>query len=194
MPTDRLQGLFAAIDNANAQDPNHTAIDGTDVPNELLYGQRMSACLQEYYPNASECLQIAARAQHIERWKSPRSDFPEGRSGYKKWRSQLALFHGQRAGELMKAEGYSDEEIERVKFLILKRQLKRDDETQALEDVVCLVFLKFYFEPFVAKHSEEKIIDIVQKTWAKMSDFGQKSALKLTFSEKILKILQKSLA
>lgn len=194
MPTPRLQRVLTAIDKANAQDPNLTLVNDSEIPNELLYGQRMSSCLEEYYPEASECLQIAARAQHIERWTSPRSDYPEGRSGYKKWRSQLALFHGQRAGELMKAEDYSDEEIERVKFLILKRQLKRDDETQALEDVACLVFLKYYFEPFVVKHTEEKIIDIVQKTWAKMSDFGQKSALKLPFPEKILKILQKSLA
>lgn len=194
MPSARLQRVFAAIDHANSQDPNLTNVNGEDTPNELLYGQRMSTCLDTVFPNSSECLQIAARAQHIERWKSPRTDFPEGRSGYKKWRSQLALFHGQRAGEIMEAEGYSNEEIERVKFLILKRQLKRDEETQALEDVICLVFLEYYFEPFIAKHSEEKIIDIVQKTWAKMSDFGQKTALKLSFSEKILNILQKSLA
>lgn len=189
----RLNRVFAAIDQANAQDPNIVVIDGLPTPVELLYGQRMTETLNTFAPDASECLQIAARAQHIERWRSPRTAYPEGRSGYKKWRSELALFHGQRAGEIMATENYTSDEIERVKYLLQKRQLKRDPETQTLEDVICLVFLQYHFEDFVTKHSEEKIIDIVRKTWNKMSDDGHKSALKLTFSEKISTILQKSL-
>lgn len=190
----RLEATLKAIDEANTQDPNLEHVNNQQIPKELIYGERMSRVLIEYAPNASEHLQIAARAQHIERWRSPRSDFPEGRSGYKKWRSQLALFHAQRAGEIMAEQGYGEEDIERVKFLVQKRQLKRDNETQILEDVICLVFLQYYFEPFAAKHSEEKIIDIVQKTWRKMSDKGHQAALKIPYSEEIYKILQKSLA
>ncbi len=191
---DRLDRVLSSIDTANALDPNKENVSDTEIPKELLYGQRMSDELSLFAPDSSEFLQIAARAQHIERWKSPRSDFPEGRSGYKKWRSQLSLFHAQRAGEIMSSHGYCDNDIEQVKFLIQKRQLKRNLETQTLEDVICLVFLKYYFADFAAKHNEEKIIDIVQKTWKKMSDIGQKSALKIPFPEKISIILQKSLS
>lgn len=191
---DRLERVFSAIDAANALDPNKEHVSDTEIPKELLYGQRMSDELTQFAPEASDFLQIAARAQHIERWKSPRSDYPEGRSGYKKWRSQLSLFHAQRAGEIMSEHGYSDEDIEHVKFLIQKRQLKRNPETQTLEDVICLVFLRYYFADFAAKHNEDKIIDIVQKTWKKMSETGQKSALNIPFSEKISEILKKSLS
>ena len=189
-----LSEALVAFDAANAQDPNKETHDGQDIAKELLYGQRMSEELQAFCPEASEALQLAARAQHIERWKSPRSDYPEGRSGYKKWRSQLSLFHAQRAGEIMQSLGYAEDEIEKVKYLIQKRQLKRNPETQTLEDVICLVFLRYYFEDFAAKHNEEKIIDIVQKTWKKMSDDGQNAALKINFPEKILNLLKKSLS
>ncbi|MFL0809779.1 MAG: DUF4202 domain-containing protein [Agarilytica sp.] len=194
MNTQLLAAALDAFDNANSADPNQEFLTDVPLPKELLYGQRMSEVLSKFAPEASEHLQLSARAQHIERWKSPRSDFPEGRAGYKKWRSQLSLFHAQRAGELMTDVGYSEEDVDRVKFLIQKRHLKRDPETQCLEDVACLVFLEYYFEEFTAKHSEEKIIDIVQKTWGKMSDKGQKAALKIHFPEKISNILQKSLA
>ncbi len=189
----RLTETLAAIDDANSKDPNTTLIDGKQIANELLYSQRMTHTLKSFCPNASELLQIAAHAQHIERWKSPRSDYPEGRSGYKKWRAELGLFHGQRAGEIMATHGYSESDIDRVKFLLQKRQLKRDPETQTLEDVICLVFLEHYFESFANKHDEQKLIDIVQKTWKKMSESGQKSALTLNYSDKISQILKKSL-
>ncbi len=191
---DKLAVALDAIDAANALDPNKEIIHDTEIPKELIYGQRMSEVLGAFAPEASEHLQIATRAQHIERWKSARSDYPEGRSGYKKWRSQLSLFHAQRAGEIMSEAGYEEADVERVKFLVQKRQLKQDIETQTLEDVACLVFLKHYFVDFAAKHNEEKLIDIVQKTWGKMSENGQSTALKIDFPEEILSILKKSLA
>jgi len=191
--TTPLAKALTAFDAANALDPNLETVMGDSYPKELLYGQRMSKELARFKPNASEHLQLAARAQHIERWKSPRNDFPEGRAGYKKWRSQLSLYHAQRAGEIMSSVGYGSDDIEKVQYLIQKRQLKRNPETQALEDVVCLVFLKYYFESFAAKHKEDKIIDIVQKTWLKMSEECRKVALEITFSKNIVKILQKSL-
>jgi len=153
----------------------------------------MSETLAAFAPDAGDCLQIAARAQHIERWKSARADYPEGRAGYKKWRSELSQFHARRAGEIMREHHYSEEEVQRTEFLIQKRQLKRNPETQTLEDVICLVFLKHYFVAFAAKHNEDKLIDIVKKTWNKMSDSGHEAALKLDFSEEILNLLKKSL-
>lgn len=193
MHKDLLDNTLAAFDKANACDPNMEIYKGKEIPRELLYGQRMSEELSMFVSAPSVHLQLAARAQHIERWQSPRSDYPDGRSGYKKWRSQLYLFHAQRAGEIMQAQGYDQDDIDRVRFLIQKRQMKTDQESQTLEDTVCLVFLRHYIEAFTLKHSQEKLIGIIQKTWNKMSENGHQAALKINFSEKIFSLLQKSL-
>ena len=103
MSTDRLSATLAAIDKANAADPNHAA-DGT--PEALLYGQRMSDELARLVPDASDLLQVAVRGQHIERWTSPRASYPEGREGYLAWRRDLGAFHATRVAEIMEASGY----------------------------------------------------------------------------------------
>lgn len=191
----QLSVSLLQIDEANSQDPNTEtcAVSGKTYPKELLYAQRMSEELLAFAPNASEHLQIAARAQHIERWKSPRDSYAEGRAGYKKWRAELALFHAESAAKIMQASGYPPEDCDRVKFLIQKRQLHRDKETQILEDVICLVFLKYYFGSFANKHHENKVIDIVQKTWKKMSDSGRQAALKIEFPRKLSLLINKAL-
>ncbi len=190
---EQLAHTFAAFDAANAQDPNLEEINGESHPKELVYGQRMSARLNNFLPNASVELQLAARCQHICRWQIPRSDYPMDRQGYKKWRLDLAVFHGETAGKILFDKGYSEQTVERVKDLLLKRGLKRDAEVQALEDVICLVFLEFYLEEFAVKHEEAKLIDIIQKTWNKMSDPGHAAALKLPLSEAMLKLITKAL-
>jgi hypothetical protein len=192
----RLSLVVTLIDEANAVDPNIEICPdtGAPAPKELLYGQRMTRMLGEFNPEASENLKIAARAQHIERWKSPRTNFPEGRTGYKKWRSQLSVFHADRATELMAQAGYNHEEQQRVRYLIQKRQIKRDPETQALEDVICLVFLKHYLAGFAGKHDEPKLIDIIQKTWAKMSETGHSAALNIQLPDTLQALVAKALA
>lgn len=190
----RLSTVIELIDNANRLDPNLEAdSNGHMTAKELLYSQRMSDCMADFCPGASEHLQIAARAQHIERWKSARSDYPEGRVGYLKWRKELGIFHSERAAELMREAEYSDEDIERTQFLIQKKSIKRDSESQTLEDVICLVFLTHYLDPFAAKHDEAKLIDIIQKTWGKMSDNGHAAALKIPFSDSMAALIQKAL-
>jgi hypothetical protein len=189
----QLEKTLAAFDAANAQDPNTEIVDGKNIPKELIYSQRMTSQLHKFSPEASEALQLAARSQHICRWKIPRSDYPMDRQGYKKWRLDLAVFHGETAGQIMQANGYSEELIQRVKDLLLKRSLKRDNEVQALEDVVCLVFLEFYLEDFATKHDETKLIDIIQKTWNKMSEAGRIAALKLPLSNTMLALVNKAL-
>jgi hypothetical protein len=190
----QLEKTFIAFDTANAQDPNTETVNGIAIAKELIYGQRMSEKLHSFYPDASIALQLAARSQHICRWKIPRSDYPMDRQGYKRWRLDLAAFHGATAGEILAAHGYSDDIIQRVKDLLLKRSLKRDEEVQALEDVICLVFLEFYMEDFATKHDEEKLIDIIQKTWNKMSNTGHEAALKLPLSQPILTLVGKALS
>lgn len=189
----QLIAALAAFDAANAQDPNFDAVNGQAIAKELLYGQRMSEKLHSLQPNASVELQLAVRSQHICRWKIPRNDYPMDRQGYKRWRVDLAAFHGDVAGEILAANGYGDDTIQRVKDLLLKRSLKRDDEVQTLEDVACLVFLEFYMDDFAAKHDEPKLIDIIQKTWNKMSSRGHAAALKLPLSQSTLSLVGKAL-
>jgi len=189
----RLEQTLAEFDAFNSQDPNIEIVDGKETPKELIYSQRMTKQLHKFLPNASEALQLAVRSQHICRWKIPRSDYPMDRQGYKKWRLDLALFHGETAGEIMAENGYDEQFVQRVKDLLLKRSLKRDDEVQALEDVVCLVFLEFYLDDFATKHDEAKLIDIIQKTWNKMSEEGHAAALKLPLSNAMLSLVTKAL-
>ncbi len=182
-----------AFDLANSKDPNIEVVDGKDIPKELIYGQRMTKVLNNFEPAASTSLQLAARCQHICRWESPRSDYEMNRVGYLKWRADLKKFHAKKASDILSELGFDAETIDRVAFLLQKKQLKRDDETQTLEDVICLVFLEYYYEAFSAKHTDEKVIDIIQKTWKKMSEDGHAAALKIAYSEKGLSLIQKAL-
>lgn len=194
MNVQRLQNTLAAFDAANKQDPNTETVDGIPVAKEWIYSQRMSARLTKFCLDASEELQLAARSQHICRWKIPRSDYPMDRAGYKKWRLDLAQMHGEIAGDIMASQGYQEATISRVKDLLLKRSLKRDEEVQVLENVICLVFIEFYLEEFAAKHDEEKLIDIIRKTWNKMSANGHTAALKLPLNDNMLALIGKALS
>lgn len=193
--TGDYEAAVAKIDAANAEDPNLEEEKGEKVPKELLYGKRMAAMLQDTYPEASEVLKLAARSQHIRRWEIPREDYPMDRKGYLLWRTKLKQFHGELAAEILKANGYSSQDLIKIEDLINKRRLKSDPETQALEDVVCLVFLKYYFDAFINKHEkeEEKLLGILQKTWHKMSPKGHEKALSLGHTERALALINKAL-
>ncbi|MBK0327650.1 DUF4202 domain-containing protein [Rhodobacteraceae bacterium F11138] len=160
-----LTAALTAIDTANAQDPDRT--EGT--PAAQLYGQRMSKELARLFPDASETLQIAARGQHIERWILKRTEYPQGREGYLIWRRDLARHHATRVGAIMRDAGYSQADADAAGKMIRKEGLKRDPQVQALEDVICFVFLKWYFAPFSSSQEPDKLRRIVQKTARKMS-------------------------
>ncbi len=179
--TDRLAAVLAAIDAANAADPARE--DGQ--PAELLYGRRMSEVLGEFAPAASEHLRIAARGQHVERWTHPRSAAPEGRAGYLRWREELKRFHAARVAGFMADSGWPGPDRERVASLIRKEGIKRDAEAQTLEDVICLVFIRWYFADFAASRPQEKVRDIVAKTGRKMSPGGRRAALALGLPDDI---------
>lgn len=170
MNSTRYLAAIAAFDSANAADPNQTLVDGKTYPKELLYAQRMTQMQQRYAPEASEAVQLAVRAQHILRWKIPRSDYAMNKAGYMQWRTTLYQFHAETAGALM--QGYDDEMIQRVKTIISKKALKTDPETQLMEDIVGLVFIEHYLWDFANDHpeyDEPKWLLIIQKTWNKMS-------------------------
>lgn len=179
MASERLVAVLAAIDAANGADPDTEDTDGCRAPSAQLYGRRMSQVLADYAPEASDHLKIAVRGQHIERWKRPRGDYPEGRTGYLEWRRDAGRYHAKRVGDLMRDAGYGDEDRERVAALIRKQGLKQDPEAQTLEDVACLVFMRWYFDAFAARHSPDAVFGIVSKTARKMSPAGRKAALAL---------------
>jgi hypothetical protein len=191
--SDRFSVAIARIDRANREDPNSEIVEGVAHPKELLYSLRMSRCLQQLEPTASEALLLAARAQHIRRWTIPRSSYPMDRAGYHRWRAGLAKFHAETAAEILRQVGYDSAMVERVQTLIRKEELRSDPETQLLEDVVCVVFLESYFSSFSTKHDKIKVIDILRKTWRKMSPRAHKAALALDLSPTARSLIERAL-
>jgi len=189
----KLSKTLRLIDEANLKDPNKVDVGGDMLPAEHVYGQRMSMVLQDYVKEAGPYLQIAARGQHIERWKTPRSDFPEGKTGYFHWRNILKKFHAARVSEIMKEVGYGEDACGRVSDLIRKKGLAHDLEVQRLEDVIVLVFLQYYAEEFLAKHTPEKGIDVMAKTAKKMSANGIVKASMTNFPHKVGQVLEEAL-
>ena len=193
MSFERLSQILDLVDQANAKDPHNVAVNGHEKPAELIYGQRMSSALDKFCTAASDHLRIAVRAQHIERWSSPRKNYPDGRAGYLKWRSELMAFHARRTSELMQQAEYEQADIDRVAVLITKKGLKRDPEVQILEDVICLVFLEHYAADFIAKHDDAKVLDILKKTARKMSANGVSAAGNLALPDRLAGLLNKAL-
>jgi hypothetical protein len=191
--SNRFRKAIGQFDAVNREDPNRESFQKKSFPKELLYAQRMTACLDRLAPDASEPLRLAARCQHIARWKIPRSNYPMDRLGYQRWRTTLNRFHAEKAGEILNVLGYADEMVSRVQGFLLKKHLKNDSEMQLLEDVICLVFLESYFSGFSKKHAESKMITIVQKTWNKMSLRGQEAALQLDLLPEDLALIKKAL-
>lgn len=201
--TTPLKKALSAIDNINQTDINITLVDGTEHPKELIYGQRMTECLAKHWPDASELLQIAVRAQHVKRWHLKRAEFEQGKAGYYQWRIALGKFHGELAASIMLECGYTADEAEQTaaiirKDLIRQGKAKTNDDSQTLEDVACLVFLEHYFDDFSAKYiaenNEEKIIRIVKLTWKKMSERGHEIALTLPLPKHLAALVSKALS
>jgi len=194
-----LDRAMALIDAANSEDPNQVSADGRDWPKELLYSHRMSDMLQRFAPDADDAMQLAIRAQHIQRWKSPRDNYPMDRIGYLQWRKDLYKFHAQTAAELLAQAGYGDEVISRVSKAVAKQQIKENPDTQLLEDVTDLVFIEHYMLEFAGKHpeyDEAKWLDIIRKTWKKMSTGAQQFALSgaVQLPEPLIPLIQKAVA
>lgn len=188
-----LDATLAAIDAANAEDPRK--VEGQAF--ETHYAERMSARLSALYPEASDLLKIAARAQHLRRWEIARGDYPEGRRGYNEWRRSCRTHHAELAGQIMRANGYDEAATAHVAALIRKEQLKKDPESQALENVAAVVFLEHYFEDFLVKYEgydDEKIVDILGKTLCKMSPRGHAAALALPLPERARALVSAAVA
>ena len=177
--SDRFQRAIDRFDAANAEDPNEDLVNGVAQPRELVYARRMTARLDRYRPDAPEPVRLAARCQHIRRWTSARADYPDGRDGYRAWRTALARFHALTAAAILRDVGYDNAVVARVESLLRKERFKADPDVQLLEDVICLVFLAHYLVDFVSKHDDDTLLGVLAKTWRKMSDEGRRAALAL---------------
>jgi len=189
----RFQLAIAAFDRDNAEDPQLLSVAGERRPRELVDAERLSAWVERLVPDASEALRLAARCQHIRRWQIPRGSYPSGRVGYLQWRTQLGRFHTDTATRILEALGYERELIDAVRRINLKQGLHSNPDSQTMEDALCLAFLEFEFEEFCAKYPTEKVIEVVQKTWKKMSAKAHELALTLPFSPTSLEIVKRAL-
>jgi hypothetical protein len=190
---DRFDRAIHRFDAENERDPNWVADGAAARPRELVAAERLARWVARLAPDASEALRLAARCQHLRRWEIPRSSHPEGRIGYLEWRKALSRFHAARASEILRDEGYDDETIERVSRINQKKSLKQDADVQTMEDALCLVFLEHEIDDFAAKHDPEKVVDILQKTWRKMSPRGHDAALGLAYSDGARRLLERAL-
>ena len=190
----KLEKTLNDIDLLHSQDPKKSIIDGVEKADELIYTENMSKALSKVSDSPSEELIIAVRSQHLCRWEIARSEYPMDRPGYLKWRTDLGKLHADKACEVMGKNGYSQESIDKTRKIIRKQNLKANPDAQAMEDCACLVFIETGFLDFAKKFEEEKVIDIVQKTWNKMSERAQQEALKLDLPAEALELVKKALS
>ena len=185
----KFEAALLRFDAENSRDPNLE----DSQPRELLYAKRLTSWVLRLCPDASEELRLAARCQHICRWEIPRASCPMTRAGYLKWRAGLKKFHAQKSGGILRDSGYDGETIRRVQDLNLKKNFPGDAETRALEDALCLVFLEFQLANLAAKTDDDKTINALQKSWAKMTDAARAEALKLNYGGREKALLQRAL-
>lgn len=177
-PAEALRLCLERFDAAHAEDPSR---EPNGTPKELAYAQRMSAWLERLDPHAPDEVRLAVRAQHLRRWKIPRGDYPQGRVGYHRWRQDLARYHAEQAGAIMRACGYGEATVARVQAVIRKERLKADPWAQTLQDVAGLVFLEHYLEDFAEGQEESGMVRILRRTLAKMSERGRQAARRIPY-------------
>jgi hypothetical protein len=189
MTSDRFDAAIAAIDLANADDPFTIEVDGVSRPKEQAHAELMTDTVRRLDPDADETQLLAARAHHLRRWSIPRSSFPDGRAAYLRWRAALKKQHAADVGEILERCGYDPAEIERVQQIIRKQGLGSDPAVQTHEDALCLVFLRTQFADLAAQLGDDKIVDVVAKTMAKMSPAAIDQVAALGLPDELLTIV-----
>jgi hypothetical protein len=179
----RFETAVAAIDAANADDPERIEFRGATRPKELLHAELMTAWVRRLDPGASEAQLLAARGHHLRRWVVPRSTYPDGRAGYLRWRRDQQRRHAEEVGEILVAAGYDEATVERVGSIVREEGIGADAAAQVHEDALCLVFLQTQLDPVTARLGHDRAVDIVRRTLAKMSVEGRATALGLDLSD-----------
>lgn len=191
---ERIALAHARMNAENAADPNSVETPGGRKPRELWMAERLEHWVRQIQTPPSTALLLAARCQHIMRWRIPRSEYDQGRVGYLKWRKDLAKMHADVATDILRQVGFDDATILAVREINLKQNLKVSPDVQAMEDALCLCFLEQEYTDFAQKHEDDKVVEIVEKTWRKMSPAGQKLALSLPLSGRPAQLVRRALA
>jgi len=178
----------------NAEDPTRETADGKDWPRELLRAEQLARWIEKLRPDAGEPLRLAARCQHLARFRSPRSDYPEGRIGYLKWRTDQARLHAETAERILREEGYDDQTVQAVRRIVRKQNITTDPDVQTMEDALCLAFLEHEYASFCDKHTDRTLLAILVKTWQKMSPTARQIALGIPFSGRPGALLSRALS
>jgi hypothetical protein len=182
----------ARIDEVNAADPNVLVVDGVESPKELTHARMATEWVLRLDPAATELQLLAARAHHLRRWSVPRGDYDEGRAGYLRWRANLKKRHAAEVGEILRGSGYDDAEVERVQQLVRKEGLGRDPQVQTHEDALCLVFLQTQLSPVADQLGDDRTVEILRKSIAKMSPAGVAAALELPLAPRDVALLKRA--
>jgi uncharacterized protein DUF4202 len=190
---DRLKHAIALFRAENSQDPTFVLDRGEPRPRELVDAERLGVWVARLAPDASEALTLASHCQHLRRWESPRESYEPGRIGYLKWRKDLARFHADNSARILREAGYDSDVIEAVRAINLKQGLRTNPDVQTMEDALCLSFLEHELEEFVQKHADDKVIDIIAKTWRKMSERAHEQALKLPLAGRAGRLVEHAL-
>ena len=193
-PDGALEAVLSAVDDANAHDPVRIEYRGVAVPKEPLHARLMTDWLERLDPGADDLQRIAARAHHLRRWTRPRSDHPEGRAGYLRWRAEAKRFHAREVGEMMTAHGYPSEDVERVARIITKAGLGSDPAVQTHEDCLCLVFLETQLADTTARLGPDEMVRILARTLPKMSRRGIDAAAALDLGPDGTELLARAVA
>ena len=190
IPSDQLRAALAAIDAANADDPHTIEVDGQVRPKEQAHAELMTEWVQRLDPEAHDAQLVAARAHHLRRWALPRSDYPEGRAGYLRWRTAQAKRHAADVADVVTAVGYDDAFAADVSAIVAKRGLATDPRVQTHEDALCLVFLQTQFDELADKLGDGHMAEVLAKTLAKMSPAARRIAQDLDLSERAATLLE----
>ncbi len=184
----------ALIDAAHAADPARTP-EGR--PAELVYADRVEAWVVKLAPEAAPLLRLAARCQHLERFLTPRATFPEGKAGYLQWRKALYQKQADRTRDLLLTAGLDAADADEAAAWVAKTALKTNPGAQALEDAAVLVFLENEIGAFAAQHADyprEKFVDILRKTWRKLSPPAQRHAAALELPPAIAALVHEAIS
>jgi hypothetical protein len=184
------RAAFAAL---SAADPELWQVDGVARPRELVQSERLARWVERLEPEASLPLRLAAQCQHVERFRVPRASYADGRSGYLRWRADLAARHASTAEHVLREVGYDETTVERVRQIVLKRNLRENSEVQAMEDALCLSFLEHELTAFAERHPDPVLLRILRKTWGKMSARAQTLALGLPLGVRVVDLISRAI-
>jgi hypothetical protein len=194
MPTDRLAAALASIDAANADDPNVIVVDGVERPKEQAHAELMTGWVRRLDPECTDEQLLAARAHHLRRWSVPRDSYPDGRSGYLRWRTKLKQQHADEVAAILGEVGYGAESVTRVQQIVRKQGLGRDPAVQVHEDALCLVFLQTQLDELIERLGDDRTVEVLRKTAAKMSPAGLAAAQGLDLPASSVALLGRALA